>query len=351
MKFAGGKSIWSYRKEALSLVYLFLIGVAIGAMWLFYDRASDRRAARENVLAFEEDHKILDVVIAHTEGERQPSAVISERAGEGDLAGGHIAPGINPANDPWLANAVEIAGYVDHQPQVSIVIDDLGVVRGKTRGIIDLSAPLTLSFLPYAPDLPGITRDAARKGHELMIHLPMEPKGDKDPGPHALLTTASEQKLVEDLFFNLSRFTGYVGFNNHMGSAFTENRAALDVILDEVEKRGLLILDSRTSSGSLLAKMATGRNIPNVTRDFFLDNEQDVDYILAQLAKLEKMARRNGQAIAIGHPYAETIAALEIWLPTLKNKGIAVVPLSHIVKRKYHKIHLAEQGAPSTPAH
>ena len=164
MKFAGGKSIWSYRKEALSLVYLFLIGVAIGAMWLFYDRASDRRAARENVLAFEEDHKILDVVIAHTEGERQPSAVISERAGEGDLAGGHIAPGINPANDPWLANAVEIAGYVDHQPQVSIVIDDLGVVRGKTRGSLIFRRRSPCLFCPMprtCPALPGMRRARA----------------------------------------------------------------------------------------------------------------------------------------------------------------------------------------------
>jgi polysaccharide deacetylase 2 family uncharacterized protein YibQ len=170
----------------------------------------------------------------------------------------------------------------------------------------------------------------------------MEPKGAFDPGPHALLMHVSPEKMRADLIFNLSRFDGYVGLNNHMGSAFTEDRESLDLILDEVQRRGLLVLDSRTSRKSLLAEMSTDRNIPNITRDFFLDNEQDVDYIFAQLAKLEDMARRKGSAIAIGHPYAETIQALTLWLPTLKARGITVVPLSYLVKRKYDGIRLAK---------
>ncbi len=318
--------IWRYRKEALSLVYLFLIGMAFGAIWIFYDNNAKK------TLAFEEDHDSVEMIVSESRESYVPPEIpiqIREKA--------------------WRANAVKMSAIRDDRPQIAIVIDDLAVVRGRSLDIIDLPAPLTLSFLPYAPDLPEITRLAHDRGHELMVHLPMEPKGDFDPGPHALLTHVSHEKMRADLIFNLSRFDGYVGLNNHMGSAFTEDRDSLDLVLDEVQRRGLLVLDSRTSRKSLLAKMSTDRNIPNMTRDFFLDNEQDVDYIFAQLAKLEAMARRKGSAIAIGHPYAETIQALTLWLPTLKARGITVVPLSHLIKRKYDGIQLAKNS--STASH
>ncbi|NOZ67064.1 MAG: divergent polysaccharide deacetylase family protein [Alphaproteobacteria bacterium] len=318
--------IWRYRKEALSLVYLFLIGMAFGAIWIFYDNNAKK------TLAFEEDHDSVEMIVSESRQSYVPPEIpiqIREKA--------------------WRANAVKMSAIRDDRPQIAIVIDDLAVVRGRSLDIINLPAPLTLSFLPYAPDLPEITRLAHDRGHELMVHLPMEPKGDFDPGPHALLTHASHEKMRADLTYNLSRFDGYVGLNNHMGSAFTEDRKSLDLVLDEVERRGLLVLDSRTSRKSLLAEMSTDRNIPNMTRDFFLDNEQDVDYIFAQLTKLEDMARRKGSAIAIGHPYAETIQALTLWLPTLKARGITVVPLSHLIKRKYEGIRLAKNS--STAGH
>ncbi|PCI32777.1 MAG: hypothetical protein COB54_06685 [Alphaproteobacteria bacterium] len=317
-----------YKKEILSLAYLFFVGSAFGAIWIFYDNHGkhDNHGTLAGTagkdLAFEENHQIVEMVIAETAN---------------PVAAGDIR------EEAWQTYAVRVEAIVQNHPQISIVIDDLGVVKGRTHEVIKLDAPLTLSFLPYAPDLQNITQFARVSGHELMVHLPMEPKGNKDPGPHALLTGVADEKILQDLAFNLSQFDGYVGINNHMGSAFTEYSRGLDLILDEVQNRGLLVLDSRTSQYSLLAKMATERDIPNLTRDVFLDNEQDVDYILGQLDKLEKMALRRGSAIAIGHPYGETIEALSRWLPTLKQKGIVVVPLSHLIKSKYHKIQVAQE--------
>ncbi len=323
MNRAGIVFLWVYRKEVLSLAYLFLVGGAFGTIWIFHDSNS---VNVKTELAFEENHKIIEVVIA----DRETSVETTETV--------EVA---------WKANAVKVVALVDDQPQISIIIDDLGMVRDRTFGIINLKAPLTLSFLPYAPELQHVTRYARGQGHELMVHLPMEPKGDKDPGPHAMLTGVSDHKMMEDLYFNLSQFDGYVGINNHMGSAFTEDFRGLDLILSEVQKRGLLVLDSRTSQKSLFAKMAADRDIPNMTRDIFLDNEQDVTYILGQLEKLERMALRRGSAIAIGHPYRQTIEALSLWLPTMKAKGIAVVPLSHLIKKKYEKIFVATGVAAS----
>ena len=330
----GIRSLWSYRKEVLSLIYLGLLGIGFSAIWMFYDSNSRTATKSKNTLAFEENHRIIDVVIDDTY-----------------LPIGPLDRERKPIEETWRTNAVQVGGAVKGRPLISIVIDDLGIVKNHTRSMINLNVPLTLSFLPYAPNLEKVTGFARDRGHELMIHLPMEPKGKWDPGPHAMLTTSSDHKILSDLSYNMSQFDGYVGINNHMGSAFTEDPVGLEIILEEVRKRGLLVLDSMTTQKSLFAKMATGKNIPNVTRDFFLDNEQDVDYILAQLAKLENLAQRRGHAIAIGHPYGETVEALNAWLPTLKEKGIAIVPLSHLVKKKYEKTipFMSVQTVLSTP--
>jgi len=320
--------LWLYRREIISLIYLLMLVVAFTAIWKFRG-SSDETVA--DSLAFEENHKVIDVVISD---KRQPVDAMEIPVDKTDKI-----------EQPWQSNAARVAVNSDDKPQIAIIIDDLGVVRDKTLAMINSRAPLTLSFLPYAPDLPELTGLARRRGHELMVHLPMEPKGDKDPGPHALLTSESDGKISQNLAFDLAQFSGYVGVNNHMGSAFTEDRQGLNILLNEMHKRGLLVLDSRTTSKSLLAAMATARHIPNMTRDIFLDNRQDVSYILGQLQKLEHMAIRRGNAIAIGHPYAETIQALSLWLPTLKQKGIAIVPLSHLVKRKYDRILLAKAKA------
>lgn len=339
--------LWRYRKEALLLTYFLFIGLASAGIWIFYDHHNGHKDKTVAALAFEEEHQIVHMVVRRSKNTPEDRRGPRVKNRDVDFP---LAPK-TPTIKAWEANAVTVTGLVEGNAQIAIVIDDLGVVRDKTLAIIDFKAPLTLSFLPYAADLYDVTRLARSKGHELMVHLPMEPHGNMDPGPHALITGVSRQKMLQELSFNLSQFAGYVGFNNHMGSAFTEDTSGLNLILNEAKKRGLLILDSRTSRKSLLAKMATDKDIPNVTRDFFLDNKRDVSYILHQLQKLETMALRRGNAIAIGHPYAETIEALSLWLPSLKEKGITIVPLSYLIKEKYDKILLAKASKLSITAH
>jgi polysaccharide deacetylase 2 family uncharacterized protein YibQ len=63
----------------------------------------------------------------------------------------------------------------------------------------------------------------------------------------------------------------------------------------------------------------------------FIDNNNDKEYILGQLSVAEKLAHKNGYAIAIGHPKSQTYEALKDWLPGLEEKGIILEPLSKIV--------------------
>lgn len=218
---------------------------------------------------------------------------------------------------------------------IVVIIDDMGVDMKQSARIMDLKGPLTLSFLPYAHKLDEQIAKARATGHELMVHLPMEPlNGSVDPGPDALLTALPSSELERRIEANLSRFSGYVAINNHMGSKFTANEKGMDLVMAALHRRGLLFVDSMTSSQSVGMAAASRAGVPALARDVFLDNVPSVAAIETQLEKTEILARRKGAAIAIGHPRPDTVAALAAWLPTLESKGLALVPISALAERK-----------------
>ncbi|MBM3601495.1 MAG: divergent polysaccharide deacetylase family protein [Alphaproteobacteria bacterium] len=233
---------------------------------------------------------------------------------------------------PWLAFAVPAPENLG-RPVVSIVLDDLGLDRVRTMRAVALPGPLTLSFMSYAPDVRQQAEHGRRHGHELMLHLPMEPEGPFNyPGPNALMTALSEEENLRRLYWALDRFDGFVGVNNHMGSRFTGSRPAMTLVLAELSRRGLLFLDSRTGARSVGTDVARDWGVPFAGRDVFLDDVDRPDMIRQRLAEVEAIAHRHGHAIAIGHPREHTLAALEPWLARLGDKGLVLVPVSAIVR-------------------
>jgi polysaccharide deacetylase 2 family uncharacterized protein YibQ len=242
-----------------------------------------------------------------------------------------VSPGAVPRRAPtWLQNAVVPA--IEHGPAIAIVIDDLGIGRKATAAVTRLKAPLTLSFLAYAPHLAEQTRAARAAGHELLLHVPMEPVGVAWPGPNALLASLAPAELAARLKSQLDSFPGLVGINNHMGSLVTADRALMALVMAELHRRDLLFLDSRTTPKSVAADEAARAGVPHAVRDVFLDDP--LVTISQQLARVEQIARKRGVAVAIGHPHETTIAALRQWLPTLEAKGFALVPISTVVARQ-----------------
>lgn len=234
-------------------------------------------------------------------------------------------------NPAWKRHAIPVS-IPAGKPRVVIIIDDMGMDRVHTRQTMDLPGPLTFAFLPYAGDLKAQTELARAKGHELMVHVPMEPMNEGlDAGPHVLKTGTSPDDFLKTLNDDLAAFDGYVGINNHMGSRMTQDRAGMQLLMADLKKRGLLFVDSKTISTSVAEEEARKAGIPYAGRDVFLDHEETYEAVEGALAELEEKALKNGQAIAIGHPKAETIRALREWLPTLQAKGIVLIPVSAAV--------------------
>lgn len=238
------------------------------------------------------------------------------------------------ADAPWVRNAVP-APAVNGRPMIAIVIDDLGVDRKRSGKVIDLPGPLTTAFLSYARDVSTQARAARTNGHELLVHVPMEPSVDMDPGEGALRTSMTPAQVASTLKADLAKFDGYVGINNHMGSRFTEDEARMRVVLSALKDGGLLWLDSRTTARSTGGALAREMGVPYAERNIFLDNVETLPAIQAQLAEVEKTALKHGYAIAIGHPYDATVEALARWLPTLEKKGMVLVPLTAIVRARH----------------
>jgi len=240
-------------------------------------------------------------------------------------------PAVKPA---WLRYAVP-AQPTGNRPLVAIVFDDLGLDLGRSAEAIRLRGPLTMSFMTYANDLGEQSEAARRAGHELFLHVPMEAiDRHADPGPRGLFTALAREENLARLRWGLGRLAGFVGINNHMGSKFTSDAHSMTPVMEELRARGLVFLDSRTSPSSAGIRLAVAYGVPHAARDVFLDDDQAPTAIAKQLARLEQVARHQGSAIAIGHPHDATIAALRAWLPQVAGKGLALVPVSAVVRHR-----------------
>ncbi len=170
----------------------------------------------------------------------------------------------------------------------------------------------------------------------MLINLPMEPLNfpANDPGPQTLLTSLSEQQNLERLSWVLNRVNGYVGVSNHMGSRFTAQPEALKPVLQAINTRGLLFLDSRSTPRSVATKLAGEIGLPRAFNNRFIDQEAARVAIDARLGEIEKIARENGAAVAMGFPYPVTFERVLGWIPSLEAKGIALAPISAVANRQ-----------------
>ena len=322
----------------------FLVAAATAAFGLGYVVAEHKALGPDADDAFEDVGTQI-----HSSGRElrplamEPSTLGEEEALPADIyiasraapdASGAPRPGTGLQPAPWRRFAVA-AAVPDGRPRIVIVIDDMGVDAKRTARAVRLPGPLTLAYLAYAHGGRRQAATARAAGHELLIHLPMEPLGYEDPGPDALVTALTPDELRTRLARSLDRFTDYVGVNNHMGSKFTADLAAMTTVLTEVRDRGLLFLDSRTTNTSVGGTLAESLGMPFAERNVFLDNIDDRAAVDSRLAETEDLARRHGHAIAIGHPRDATLEALEAWLPNLAGRGFVLVPISAVVHNGY----------------
>jgi polysaccharide deacetylase 2 family uncharacterized protein YibQ len=200
-------------------------------------------------------------------------------------------------------------------PRMAIIIDDIGNSVERAKEFLALGVPLTFSILPRLPFSSLLADEIAASAHDVMLHQPMEPVGeDRDPGPGALYLTCCCSEIQEIIYANLDEIPQAVGVNNHMGSRFTASSRKVTEALQVFSERRLFFIDSLTTPRSTAFKTALTLNMRAGLRDIFLDTYPEEDMICRRLVELRQRAQIHGWAIGIGHPYPQTVKAIETFL-------------------------------------
>jgi polysaccharide deacetylase 2 family uncharacterized protein YibQ len=219
--------------------------------------------------------------------------------------------------------------------RIAIVIDDLGNDRGALERIAAWRFTVAGAVLPGLPESVATAQHLARSGKEVLLHLPMEPDGYPrvQPGPGVVMRSDSDERIAEIVAADLETVPGAVGVNNHMGSAATADPRVMRAVVRVLSGRGLFLLDSRTTDASVARRVAEEASLPAVSRRVFLDSVPTAGAIDRSFRELVARARKDGSALAIGHPYPETMTMLERELPLLAEKGVELVRVSSLVTK------------------
>lgn len=222
-------------------------------------------------------------------------------------------------------------------PMVSIVIDDLGHNPRQDRRAIALRAPVAVAILPHTDHSAALAEEAHRAGKEVLLHLPMDPDDDTraQAGPGRIESHMSAPEIAAMFTYDLQTVPHAVGVNNHMGSRITRNAENMGALMRAIRVRGnLFFLDSLTTPRSVAARIAEEHGIPALRRDLFLDNERGEQAVSGNLQRLDRLLTTRNKVVVIGHPYPETLAALERWLPQAQARGIRVVPFATMLDKR-----------------
>jgi polysaccharide deacetylase 2 family uncharacterized protein YibQ len=219
-----------------------------------------------------------------------------------------------------------------YSPRIALIIDDIGFSSPRTREFLELGIPITFSILPRLEKSRDLALEIHEKGHEIMLHQPMEPYNSSiDPGPGALYLGFPDDKIGCIIEENIDSVPYAIGVNNHMGSKYTESRKEVNEFLRTVNRAGFFFIDSLTTSRSTAYETARRLHMPAACRNTFLDHIPYESAIYCQLKKLIRYAFKYGHAVGIGHPYPETARVLNRFSCKFEEFGVSLVHASKIL--------------------
>ena len=218
---------------------------------------------------------------------------------------------------------------------IGIIIDDMGKRLETGQRVLALPGPVACAFLPRAHYTRELADQASERGREVLLHLPMDSVDGRPLDAGAVTLQMTKHEFVTTVLDNLRRVPHVSGVNNHMGSLLTRHPGHMRWLMETLRQQGgLFFVDSRTTRATVALQVADENGVPGIRRNVFLDNSLDKKDIAFQFDRLVALAREQGSALAIGHPYPQTLAVLEQRLPQLARQGIRLVPVRDLIAQQ-----------------
>jgi polysaccharide deacetylase 2 family uncharacterized protein YibQ len=224
--------------------------------------------------------------------------------------------------------------------KVAIIIDDLGNNMVGTKEILALPIPITVAIMPFLESSKSDAEWAHRLGHDVIIHLPMEPIRGKRSwlGPGAITTDLSSDEVRNRVEAAIKSVPFAIGINNHMGSKVTADKRIMSIVLEVCRENGLIFIDSKTSPKSVVPKLAKEIGVPYLENQLFFDEVYSSQHIRNQTKRLIKNLEHSNRVVAIGHvgpPGRKTAAVLKEFIPIIEGKAKFVKASSLIPEREF----------------
>lgn len=215
-------------------------------------------------------------------------------------------------------------------PRIVIIIDDLGYQLEAGLRALNLPGPISFAVLPATPSGTSLARTAHAKGKEVLLHLPLESVDRENLDEPGAITLDMSRAAFHEVFGTALESVPYaIGVSSHRGSLLTRHPGHMAWLMEEIAARdGMFFVDSFTTHASVAMQIASESGVASTRRHVFLDNDRSPDALRKQFDRLTALARSKGVAVAIGHPYPETLDFLERELLELDSSSIELIPVS-----------------------
>jgi polysaccharide deacetylase 2 family uncharacterized protein YibQ len=293
---------------------------------------------------FEDDHQVLHLrVNLPLRDYRRLELVLPEKIKEAHatVLRKDVQPGRQKNFFLWhirgsvMENLMLLFACQEEKPEkiVAIVIDDMGYSLEALESLSNLKVPVTVSIIPFSPHARETARLAQENGLEVMLHLPLESWNNSSHlrMPGMIYSEMTPDDIRNTVLSCVEQVPLAKGVNNHEGSRITADESSMKIILGTLKEKNLYFIDSRTSAKSIAFELARQMGIPSAERRVFLDAENSVASLKKRLNQLFRIAEKEGKAVGIGHPSAETLRALQECSALAQKHNLKIVPASQIV--------------------
>lgn len=215
--------------------------------------------------------------------------------------------------------------------EIVIIIDDMGNKKEDALAF-ELPTEVTFAILPNKALSQVFSERAKNQSREVILHMPMESIAGLKEEQNSLSANMSSVQMREVLQSALASVPYARGVNNHMGSKLTQLDQPMAVMMEFLLQQGLYFVDSRTTNLSQAERIARQTGVMAIKRNVFLDHHADLAHMDAQFKRLLRIAKKYGRAVAIAHPYPQTLTFLHENLALLEAQGISLVKLGNFMQ-------------------